>query len=277
MKTIGPKFLVLLCFLSGHSFAQDNSNELAQKLQNPLASLVAVPILQNLGFSSTQNEETAYGFSVQPIFPIILDKVNVVNRVIWGFGYVPGIIEGVSSIPQGAPQDGMVDGIWAIGDLNYSFYASPKNVKKIAWGVGPSLSMPTANDNRMGTGKWSLGPSFVMVYQNGPWTFDLVFRQTWSIGGDENRIDVNQFVAQPLIAYGLGNGWVINTFPTISANWDFEKGQQWTLPLGAGLSKVTFLGPLPVAVALQYYQYVLRPDLAPQSELRLTTTFILSK
>ncbi len=162
-------------------------------------------------------------------------------------------------------------------DLNYSFYFSSKTAGKIAWGLGPSVTLPTANDNRLGSGKWSAGVSLVAVKQVKRWTFDVVLRQTWSFAGDDERIDVNQFVCSPLIAYGLGKGWMINTFPNITANWDFEEGQQWTVPIGTGMSNVVFLGKLPMAIAGQYYYNSIRPDLAPDAEFRVTTTFILSK
>jgi hypothetical protein len=255
----------------------ESADELAQKMQNPLASLIAVPIQQNFAFGASQNKKLGYSVSFQPIFPINYKRINIINRVIFGYGYVPGIVEGTQLIPQGAPENGNVDGKWGLSDLNYSFYFSPKTTYKVAWGLGPSVNMPTATDNRLGTGKWSIGPSMVIVIQIQKWTFDMVFRQTWSIGGDGERRDVNQFVLQPLIAYGIGKGFVLSTFPTITANWDFEESQRWTVPLGGGLSKVVFLGKLPIVLALQYYKYQVRPDLAPESELRFTSTFILSK
>ena len=276
MKTliITTFFIIFTIYLHAQ---EESVNELAQKMQNPLASLIAVPILQNFCLGASQNETTGYEVSFQPIFPINYNKFNIINRIIFGYGYVPGIVEGFQMIPQGAPENGNIDGKWGIGDLNYSSYITAKTANKLAWGVGPSVSMPTATDNRLGTGKWSLGPSIVVVFQTEKWTFDMVFRQIWSIGGDSNRRDVNQLVVQPLIAYGLGKGFTLSTFPTISANWDFEENQRWTVPVGGGLSKVAFLGKLPIVFSLQYYKYVVRPDLAPKSELRFTSTFILSK
>jgi hypothetical protein len=257
---------------------QKNQQEaLAQKLQNPLANLTIIPIMQSWGFNASQNGKTAYATTFQPVFPFNFEKFNIINRAIFGFGYVPGITEGLQLLPQGAPENGMIDGTWGISDLNYSFFYSPKKVNKIAWGIGPSINFPTASDNRMGSGKWSAGPSIVMVFQKGKWTFDMVFRQTWSFAGDSQRRDVNQFVAQPLIAYSLGKGWVASTFPTINVNWDFDKGRKLTLPLGGGITKVTIINRLPVSFALQYYYNVVRPDLAPTSEFRFTTAFIISK
>ena len=270
--------LVIILSIPVLSFSQEeSSDDIAKKMQNPLSSLIAVPVHHSFSFGASQIEKTAYGVSFQPIFPFKFEKFNIVNRVIFGYGYVPGIVAGTQLIPQGAPQNGEVDGTWGLSDINYSFFLSPKTTHKIAWGVGPSINLPSARDNRLGTGKWSVGPSIVAVYQAGRWTMDVVLRQTWSVGGDHLRRDVNQFVATPLVAYSLGNGYMLSTFPSISANWDFEEGQRWTIPVGGGLSKVLFLGKLPVAVAAQYYQNVVRPDFAANSEFRISTTFILAK
>ena len=283
LKSFTIAFILLNIYVSwplayAQEEEQNNQQEaLAQKLQNPLASLTIVPVMQSLGFNASQNGKTAYATSFQPVFPFTFKKFNIINRAIFGFGYVPGITEGLQLLPQGAPENGMVDGTWGVSDLNYSFFYSPKKVNKIAWGIGPSINAPSASDNRLGSGKWSTGPSIVMVFQQGKWTFDMVFRQTWSFGGDSQRRDVNQFVAQPLIAYSLGKGWVASTFPTINVNWDFDKGRKLTLPLGGGFTKVTFINNRPVSFAVQYYHNVVKPDLAPTSEFRFTTAFIISK
>ena len=81
------------------SNAQENAADIAQQLQNPLETMVAVPILHSFGLRASQNFETGYISSFQPIFPFQFEKFNVVNRIIWGFGYVTGIVEGTPMIP----------------------------------------------------------------------------------------------------------------------------------------------------------------------------------
>ncbi len=270
-------FFLFLLFFKLPILAPETADEIAQQMQNPLASMIAVPVLNGFGFEASQNEGTQFYTSFQPIFPFKFKKFNVMNRVIFGYGYVPGIVQGTPDIPIGAPQNGAFDGTWGLSDLNYSFYITSKKPGKVPWGIGPSLSAPLATDNRLGTGKWSAGLSFVMVYQVDRWTFDLVLRQTWSFAGDSERWDVNQFLASPLIAYGLGGGWTINTFPQITANWDFEESQVWTVPFGGGISKLVFFGKLPTNLGLQYYHSIVRPELAPHAELRFTMTFVFAK
>jgi hypothetical protein len=256
--------------------SEEELEQLAQKLQNPLASISALPIQNNFLFQSSQNEELGYGLSFQPIFSTTHKNFNLVHRAVFGIGYAPGIVQGLGLLPTGAPDDGRVDGIWGLSDLNYSFYYTPKEAGKVAWGLGPSITLPTATDNRLGSGKWSAGVSAVVVYQVGKWTIDLVVRQTWSFAGDSERDDISQMVLNPLIAYNIDNGWAISTFPSISANWNFESNK-WTVPVGGGVSKLLFHGKLPVSYVIQYYYYAARPDLAPTGELRLGATLVFAK
>lgn len=266
MKKI--KFILLAIFALGKlSLMQaqgDEASAIANKLQNPLARISALPIQHNIGLGSPALNGASYTMSMQPIIGTEYEKINVVHRAVFGVSYLPSNING------GNPTFGMTD-------LNYSFLVAPKSAGKVAWGVGPSIDIPTATDPILGGGKWNAGISAVLVYQTPKITIDLVLRQTTSFAGDSERPDANLFVAQTLLAYNLGKGWMLSTFPTIQANWSAEKGQQWTVPVGGGVSKVAFLGKLPVSVGVQYYQNVIRPDGAPKGELRFSTTFVFGK
>lgn len=273
------RLLCLLCFalcaVSSGLHAQD-AEALAQKLQNPLASISALPIQNNFMFQASQNQETGYALTFQPIHATQHKNFNLIHRAVFNIGYAPGIVSGLGLLPAGAPENGDVSGTWGISDLNYSFYLTKKEAGRLPWGIGPSITLPIASDNRLGAGKWSAGISGVLVYQFNKWTFDIVVRQTWSFAGDSDRADVSQMVLNPLIAYNLGEGWAISTFPSISANWNFD-ANKWTVPVGGGISKLVFHGKLPVSYVLQYYYYAARPDLAPNGELRIGATLVFAK
>lgn len=249
---------------AGQLNAQTEQDEIAQKLQNPLASIIALPVQYNFGTGTPGLDGNTFTASFQPIVATDFNKFSIVHRGVFGTSYVP------AAVGQSVSTTGFTD-------LNYSFFLAPKTKGKLNWGVGPSVDLPTATDPLLGSGKWSAGAGFVMVYQNKNWTFDMVLRQTHSFAGDKDRADVNRFVGQTLIAYGLGKGWVVNTFPTITANWNAEKGQKWTVPVGGGVSKLVFMGKVPVSLGMQYYNNVIRPDYAGKSELRFVTTFVFAK
>ena len=256
---------ILMCLgVAANVVAQSSQDELAAKLQNPLARIVAMPVQHNIGIGTPGLDGSSYTMLFQPIVAKAYDNFSIIHRGVFGLSYLPA-----STSSSG--------NTYGVTDLNYSFYYSPKNESKLSWGIGPSIDMPTASSEMLGNGKWNVGASIVMVYQSPKWTFDMVFRQTTSVAGDSERDDVNLFVGQTLIARSLGKGWVVNTFPTFKANWSAPKGQKWTVPVGGGLNKLVFLGKLPVNLGVQYYSNVVRPDYAPKSELRFITTFVFAK
>jgi hypothetical protein len=262
---------------TGQSESSEEQVDLGQKTQNPLADLVIIPFQNNFTFDGTQNHGTGYIMNIQPVFPIAAKKVSFINRVVFGFGYVPGIYQGGDQIPGGFPDDGQDDGVWGLLDLNLTTYITPKPKGAFSWGIGPSITFPTATDNRLGSGKLSIGPSVVFVWQPKKWTIDAIIRQLWSVAGDDDRRDVNQFYIQPLVAYNLKNGWAVATMPVITANWDYEEEQKWLIPLGGGINKLFTVAKKPMLLMCHYYYHVVKPELAASSELRIQLSVILAK
>jgi hypothetical protein len=263
--------------VTGQSESTEGKEDLGQKTQNPLADLVIIPIQNNISFNNTQNNKTGYLMNLQPVFPVKAGNLSIINRAVFGFGYVPGITAGGSSIPGGFPEDGADDGVWGLLDLNWTAYITPKPAGDFSWGVGPSLTLPIASDNRLGSGKWSVGPSMVFVWQPGKWTIDAIFRQLWSIGGNDERPDINQFYIQPLVAYNLSKGWALATMPVITTNWDNAEGEKWLIPIGGGFNKLFVANKLPMLLMCHYYYHVVKPDLGASSELRVQLSIIFAK
>jgi len=46
--------------------------------------------------------------------------------------------------------------------------------------------------------------------------------------------DVNPMLAQLFVNYNIKDGWYISTAPIMTANWEADSGQKWTVPVGAG-------------------------------------------
>jgi len=251
--------------------------DLGQKTQNPLADLIMIPIQNNIMFNGSQNKETGYLMNIMPTYPVAFNNFSLINRAVFTWGYIPGIYQGGDQIPGGMPDNGETDGVWGMGDLNLTSYFTPTPKGTFSWGIGPSLTMPTASDNRMGSGKWSLGPSLVFVWQPQKWTIDAIIRQLWSVGGDENRFDVNQFYLQPLAAYNLRKGWAVATMPIITANWDYDDDNIWMVPVGGGVNKLFNTNKTPMLLMVHYYYNAIKPTLAASSELRIQLSIILPK
>src|SRR5260221_583484 len=52
------------------------------------------------------------------------------------------------------------------------FFFAPRHPGKLMWGIGPAFAIPTATDHVLGQGKFSMGPSAVVLVQPGKWTID---------------------------------------------------------------------------------------------------------
>jgi hypothetical protein len=52
----------------------------------------------------------------------------------------------------------------------------------------------------------------------------------------------------------------VGTAPILTANWEADSGNQWTIPWGLQVSKVTHFGSRPVNLLLGYYKNAEHPD-----------------
>ena len=68
--------------------------------------------------------------------------------------------------------------------------------------------------------------------------------------------------------FNIPKGWSISTSPVITANWSADDGDEWTVPLGIGVGKITAIGRQPVSIGMQYYHNVERPDQGAANQFR---------
>jgi hypothetical protein len=236
------------------------ADDLAQKLQNPVASLISVPIQTNADFGIGPNDGLRITTNVQPVVPIAVnDKWNVISRTI-----VPIVYQEDIAAP-GSSQFGL-------GDTVQSFFFSPKQVGKsgIIWGAGPAFLIPTGTDALLSAKKFGVGPTGVVLKQSGPLSLGLLVNQIWSIAGDDARGDVSVGLAQPFVSY------VDKNLVTYSASLDVS--QDWindttTIPINLGISKL-IKGKQPLSIGGGVRYYVEKPAGGPDWGVRLTLTLL---
>jgi hypothetical protein len=188
--------------------ATDESAALALKLQNPISSLISVPFQSNHDYGIGLNRGYKGILNIQPVIPIPLSpKWNMIVRVIFP------VIE-QNNIIGNTEQKG-------IGDIVNSFFFSPSAPGKlgIIWGVGPVFLIPTASEELLGTEKFGLGPTFVVLKQSGPWTAGILANQIWSVAGPSNREDVNALYFQPFLAHTSKSAFTVNLSGENTYNW----------------------------------------------------------
>jgi hypothetical protein len=253
--------------------AATNSDELRKAAQNPISNLISVPVQNNNNFNIGPDDRTQDILNIQPVIPVHISKNwNLISRIITPVVYQPTVSE--PTIPGGQPVD---QGAYGFGDLNPSFFLSPSKPQKIIWGAGPAIVLPTATNQVLGQGKWSMGPTVVVLAQPGKWTLGGLVNNVWSFAGQSSRPDVNQMSFQYFINYNLKKGYYITWQPTLTANWEASNGGRWVVPFGGGIGRIMKLGFQPVNVALQFYGNAVHPPESSPWGMRLQIAFLFPK
>ena len=270
----GPVLVVLALLLAGAlpageaGAAEESETELAKKTQNPVADLISVPFQSNFNFNTGTKDTTVYVLNVQPVIPIKLtEDWNLITRTIMPIINQPSLFPGPESISGSA---------FGLGDINPTFFLSPAKSGAFIWGVGPTFTFPTATDSKLGSREYSMGPAAVALTIQGPWVLGALMNQQWSFAGWGDQ-SVSQMLIQPFVNYNLPHGWYLSTSPIITANWEADSGNQWTVPVGGGVGKLFKLGKLPVNTQLQAYSNVEHPRFGADWQLRFQIQFLFPK
>ena len=242
----------------GHS-----GGELAKQTQNPVADLISVPFQNNALFGSDGN--VTYNLNIQPVIPMnINEDWNWIHRMIIPINYVPSSGSGISSAG-------------GMGDIQYQGYLTPAKADKLVLGFGPVLQFPSATDDLLGTEKWAMGPGGLILYMDGPWVVGCLINNIWSVAGNDDRKDVNLMTIQPIINYNLDDGWYLCAVPIITADWEADSSDRWTVPVGGGIGKIVKIGKLPVNIRFQGFYNILTPTNGPDWTLQLQIQFLFPK
>ncbi len=246
--------------------AADEQVELAKKLANPVASLISVPIQVNYDENFGPNEEgSVWKINVQPVMPFTLNEEwNLISRTI-----LPIIDQ------DDVPVSGMDES--GIGDIVQSLFFSPKEPTSggIIWGVGPVFLLPTASDEALGTEKWGIGPTAVVLKQEGPWTYGALANHIESFAGDADRADVSATFLQPFLTY------ITKTKTTIALNtestYDWES-EQWSVPINLTVNQLLKFGSQIIQVGVGARYWIDSPDNGPEGwGARIVLTFLFPK
>jgi hypothetical protein len=267
-------FAVSLTVAMGFTSAAlaQESGDLAKAAQNPVAAMISLPFQNNTFFGVGPDDDVANVLNIQPVIPFTVGDWNIINRTIVPLIYLPDVTSGLPELPAGV-DDGDTFGL---GDINHSAYFSPADSGPVIWGVGPSLTIPTATSDNIGTEKWSAGPAAVALAQPGPWVVGSLVRQLWSFAGDGDQ-DVSQLLIQPFVNYNMPDGWYLVSSPIVTANWEADDDDTWTVPVGGGFGRIFRIGNQPINAQLQGFYNVEHPQFGPEWIMRFQLQFLFPK
>ena len=226
--------------------------DLAKKLANPVASLISIPLDldydQNIG---PRDNGERLSLTAKPVVPITLSEDwNLISRTVVPLVYQDDIFPGAG-------------GQFGLGDTLQSFFFSPAEPTEggLIWGVGPAFLLPTATDDLLGSEKWGLGPTGILLKQTGPWTYGILANHIWDVAGDDDRADVNNTFLQPFVSYTTLDAWTFSLQTESTYSW--ENGE-WSVPINAAVSKLLKLGKLPVQLKAGVRYWAESADAGPE-------------
>lgn len=240
--------------------AEGSTHELAKQLQNPVASLISVPLQNNYDCGFGPRQACRNTLNIQPVVPFSLnEKYNLIVRtilpVIW--------------------QDKLTDTDdtdFGLGDITQSFFFSPKKkVGGLILAAGPALLYPTATSREFGPGKWAAGPTLLGLKQSEGWTYGALTNHLWSFAGPKSRGDLSATFLQPFVSHTWKNAWTASLNTESTYDWE---GGQWTVPVNASVSKVTSFGRQPMSVGFGAKYYAERPEGGPRWGYRFVVTLL---
>ena len=201
--------------------------KLHKKLANPIGALISVPFQNNTDVGIGDYNGSRNTLNFQPIVPFSLSpKYSLITR------YIVPVIAQYDITGEGTRQFGIADAL-------VSGWISNAEVKNgFVWGLGGAFLIPTATNDLLGTKKFGMGPTVILLKQTNGWTFGVLANQIWSVAGDADRDEVNQMYVQPFLTHNWksGSGLTVNSETTV--NWEANSTNAYINIMAGGLTKI---------------------------------------
>jgi hypothetical protein len=239
--------------------------DLAKDAQNPIGNLINFRLENNSIFNVGPDDVYKNTFNIVPVYP---------SNITSNWNWIHRLTLPVSYLEDTPLREGSESGL---GDTLYQGFLSPAKPGDVIWGVGPALLMPTGAD-AFTTDRWSPGLTAVALITPGNWLMGLLGTQVWSAGStDDDDVDVSLFLLQYFINYNLPNGWYLTSTPIVTADWEADSGNRWTVPIGGGFGRVFNIGKQSVNARIQAYYNLEKPDEGSDWSLQFQWTFLFPK
>ena len=231
-KKITCLFLLIVCYAVS-SIAQeepkpaaDDAAAIAKKLANPIGALISVPFQNNTDVGIGNNYGSRNTLNFQPIVPFSLSaNYSLITR------YIVPVIAQYHITGEGTQEAGLSDAL-------VSGWISNAVVENgFVWGVGAAFLIPTATDDFLGTKKFGVGPTVIVLQQKSGWTYGVLMNQVWSVAGDADRTDVNQMYLQPFLTYNWKSGAGLTVNSELTQSWEANTTNAFINIMAGGLTK----------------------------------------
>jgi len=200
-------------------------------------------------------------------------------KPVWYLDYADFVIRQLPSIDE--TTGGFGTGHDHLGAIGFDIGYGGVNESGFVSMFGIANVMPTSEDQSARRGQWLIGPEITLGQVTSWGLFSVRATHLTDIYGDgEQELDdltTNETSLEVFFSYALGNGWQIESNPVIVYDWEAVSGNEWIVPVGAGVSKTLMLGRMPMKMAIELQKFVVSPDrFGPDWLLRFSLTPVFS-
>jgi hypothetical protein len=261
--------IVALLLAGGPAAAADE--DLAAQARDPTAAITAFQIRYDwtASFHNLPNQDLGT-VVVQPIIPFKIGAQRHIARITVPYiTNAPDISSAGGAIDQNPipPNYIPTSNVRGLGDSTIlDVLLFDRDWGRL--GVGGVLSVPTATNSALGTGKWSLGPALVGIGRSGKWQYGVLGMGLFSVAGPSDRQNVSAVTLQPFASYDLGNNWSVG-MSEVSYTYNFRQSRWADVPIGGRIEKLVQLGKVPVRIFVDAEYNLRNDDIAPRWTFRL--------
>lgn len=243
--------------LASTALAQDSGQSLDQAASDPTASLMSFQLQDFYSYRlHNLDDETSNRLQFRAAIPFEFGGTSNIARLTLPY---------ITGSPSGA------EGFSDATIFNLTTFTRPWG----RWGVGAVALLPTG-DSDVSAKKWALGPAAGFTVQAGKILWGAFNQNLFTVGGNENRPDVNISTLQPILNYGLGNGWSTGLSEMV-VTYDWDADEFTSLPLGAKISKLIRPGSgrTPIQYQLSYEHNFYDHGPVPQDTISFTLKLLI--
>ncbi len=245
------------------SIDNDFPETLAEMATDPTAPLTQLQLQDWVDVTLYGSDNVANTFIVRP-------EAAFSPRHYFPFAQILRIQGELETLPR-SPHGDNITGLGDFQIYDLILFGTPRWGR---WGLGPMGIIPTATNNKLGQGKWQVGPVAALAILNVPrWQFGFLAQNPYSYAGNGSRPDVISLFLQPFIVFHFDHGWYLNT----DAQWTFQWNPSKTLiPLNFGFGRVFTIGTQDVNMFLQgeWMAYHNHTVIAPHTTIKLGFHFL---
>ena len=235
-----------------HAEEAKSADEIAKELANPNTPVASLLLKNQISsYSGTlpnASSQTGYTALFQPSLPFALANGNL---LLWRPA-VPIIVDR----PIFNPDKLDFDSESGIGDIAFDLAYASTSESGVLTAFGLITTLPTASSSSFGTGKWSIGPEFLIGKITDKYVIGAFPNHQWDVAGWGDN-SVSRTSLQVFATWLPGGGWNVGSSPISTYSWT---NSQWNIPINFQVGKTVIIDDTPWKFSAEVNYYVEKSD-----------------